>query len=73
MDEYGIFLTPKAHILFEQTCDHERAPDGLANKCKNWIELSHQDGLQLDHLTARIPKKYKSKTVNSVSNYFEKN
>ena len=60
-------VTPKAHILFTHVCEQQRRLNGLADKGEDFIELSHQEGIRLDYLTARIPKKYDSKQKTQLS------
>jgi len=63
----GFSITPKAHILFEHVCDQQREYGGLADKCEDWIEQSHQTGMRLEHLTSRMPKKYQSKHLTQLT------
>ena len=63
----GFSITPKAHILFEHVCDQQREYGGLADKCEDWIEQSHQTGMRLEYLTSRMPKKYESKQLTQLS------
>ena len=57
----GLNITPKAHIAFNHICEQQRMFSGLADKCEDWVEQTHQTGLKLDYLTARIPRKYENK------------
>ena len=63
----GFSITPKAHILFNHVCAQQRLYGGLADKCEDWIEQSHQTGMRLEHLTSQMPKKYRSKQTVQLS------
>ena len=49
-----IFVTPKAHILFDHTIDQMRFFEGISDLVEDFIERAHQIGKKLDHLVARM-------------------
>ena len=59
--QVGLSETPKAHILFNHAASQQKLLEGLGDKGEDFVELAHQQGLQLEHITRRMAKKYEGK------------